>query len=117
MLAYQDFGCGVIERHGGHVANYLGDGILAFFGWPIAHERDADLALRAGRAMLADLVALNDELERVQGIRLAVRLGIHSGLAMVGRLGGADRNDTSVFGDAADVARAFRALLSRGRSP
>src|SRR5450631_2774968 len=67
MLAYQKLAHDVVERHGGHVANYLGDGVLAFFGWPTSHERDTDLAIRAARELHARLLDLRGELQRAHG--------------------------------------------------
>ncbi len=104
MLQYQNL-CGeVVERRAGHTANYAGDGLLAVFGWPTSHERDADLAVLAALDLLDELHLLNDDLEKTYGVRLSVRIGIHSGLALVGKLGRGDRDDTSVFGDIANVA-------------
>jgi class 3 adenylate cyclase len=114
ILAYQRLACEVIERQGGYIANYLGDGILAFFGWPTSHERDTDLAIRAARELLADLTDLSDKLQRDHGVELAARVGIHSGLAMVGILGGAGRRDASVFGDAANVASRIQGIAEPG---
>src|SRR5450631_4480309 len=114
MLAYQRLACDVIERQGGYVANYLGDGILAFFGWPTSHERDTDLAIRAARELLASLIDLSSELQSDHGVELAARVGIHSGLAMVGILGGEDRRDASVFGDAANVASRIQGIAEPG---
>jgi len=113
MLAYQNLGRDVVERHGGYVDNFLGDGLVALFGWPAAHERDADLAVRAGRELVSHMVGLNGDLERDHGIRLQVRVGVHSGLAMVGRLGGANRRDTS-FGAAANVASRIQTATEPG---
>ena len=62
MLRYQNL-CGeVVERRGGHLASYAGDGLLAVFGWPTSHERDADLAVYAALDLLDELHVLNDYL-------------------------------------------------------
>ena len=50
-----------ITRYAGHVAQYLGDGVMAYFGWPEAHENDAERAARAGLAMLEAVSKLNQE--------------------------------------------------------
>ncbi len=114
MLAYQQLGRDAIERHGGYLADFLGDGILAFFGWPTSHERDADLAIRAGRELLTELVDRNVEFRREYGVEIAARVGIHSGLAMVGIFGGEGRRDASVFGDAANVASRIQGVAVPG---
>ena len=87
MLRYQNL-CGeVVERRGGHLASYAGDGLLAVFGWPTSHERDADLAVLAAFDLLDELHVLNDYLGEIYGVRLSLRIGAHSGLAVVGKLG------------------------------
>ena len=53
IRAYQDCCAEVVERCDGHVAKFMGDGVLAYFGWPQAHEDDAERAVRAGLAMAA----------------------------------------------------------------
>ena len=104
MLRYQNL-CGeVVERRGGHLASYAGDGLLAVFGWPTSHERDADLAVLAAFDLLDELHVLNDYLGELYGVRLSLRIGAHSGLAVVGKLGRSGRVDTSVFGDIGNVA-------------
>ena len=76
MRAYQERAARVIERYEDHIAQYLGDGLLVYFGWPRAHEDDAE---RAVRAVLTALGTLNETLEPEHGIRLAARVGIHTG--------------------------------------
>jgi class 3 adenylate cyclase len=70
-----------IERFGGHVAQYLGDGVMAYFGWPEAHENDAERAARAGLAILESISRLN---EKPVHTKLAARVGIHSDAVVVG---------------------------------
>src|SRR6516164_6527251 len=72
----------VIERNGGFVARYMGDGVLAYFGYPRAHEHDAERAVRAGLG----LVETVPELATNAGSPLQVRVGIATGLAVVGDL-------------------------------
>src|SRR5207302_8274552 len=87
-----------ITRFGGHVAKYLGDGVMAFFGYPEAHDNDAERAGRAGLAILDAIANLDEQPARP---RLAARIGIHSGAVVVGA--GADQ-DADVFGDAPNIA-------------
>ena len=58
--AYHGACAEVVERWGGHVAKYMGDGVLAYFGWPQAHEDDAERAVRAGLALIEALAGLDD---------------------------------------------------------
>jgi class 3 adenylate cyclase len=83
VRAYQDT-CGkVIARYEGHIAQYLGDGLLVYFGYPQAHEDDAQRAVRAGLGMIEALDQLNTRLAPEHGVQLTVRLGIHTGLVVV----------------------------------
>ena len=87
MQAYRA-ACGeVIARFDGHIAQYLGDGILVYFGYPRAHEDDAPRAVSAALRILEAIRELNDHITPRHGIRLAVRVGIHSGLVVVGGMG------------------------------
>ncbi len=92
-----------VERFGGYIAQYLGDGVMAFFGWPEAHDNDAERAARAGPAILDALVKLNEEPGRP---RLSARVGIDSGAVVVGA-GAAKGAD--VFGDAPNIAAKVQA--------
>ena len=65
IRAYQECCAEVVERWGGHVAKYMGDGVLAYFGWPQAHEDEAERAVRAGLE-LADGVAKLDDVRRAR---------------------------------------------------
>ena len=79
IRAYQATCAEVIQRFEGHIAQYLGDGLLVYFGYPQAHEDDAQRAVRAGLGMIEALGTLNTGLEQNKGLRLAVRVGIHTG--------------------------------------
>ena len=89
VRAYQETCAKVIARFEGHIAQYLGDGLLVYFGYPLAHEDDAQRAVRAGLGMIEALGQLNTRLGQERGVHLAARLGIHTGLVVVGDVGGA----------------------------
>jgi class 3 adenylate cyclase/tetratricopeptide (TPR) repeat protein len=112
IRAYQAVCDEVIRRYEGHVAAYLGDGLLVYFGYPTAHEDDAQRAVRAGLGIVEALVAQNAELESHRGICLAVRLGIHSGPAVVGGTGAADdaSGDTQVIGHTMNLAARLQSV-------
>ena len=97
-----------ITRFDGHVAKNLGDGLMAYFGWPAAHDNDAERAARAGLAIL-DALAKLDELPG--HVKLAVRIGIDSGPVVVG--GGAG-HDADVFGDTPNIAKRVEAAAEPG---
>jgi hypothetical protein len=89
VRAYQEACATVIRRFDGYIAQYLGDGLLVYFGYPQAHEDDARRAVHTGLAMLEAMRQLNIRLEQEQHVQLAVRVGIHTGLVVVGEVGGA----------------------------
>jgi class 3 adenylate cyclase len=104
VRSYQESASSVIDRYDGHIAQYLGDGLLVYFGYPQAHEDDAERAVRAGLEILTGLGTLNDTLEPQHGIRLAARVGIHTGPVVVGEMGGGAKSETLALGDTTNVA-------------
>src|ERR1700741_153101 len=83
MRAYYDT-CGkVIARFDRHISLYLGDGLLVYFAYPLAHEDDAQRAVRAGLGIVEAVGQLNAGLTEKHGVSLAVRLGCHTGLVVV----------------------------------
>ncbi len=87
--AYQDAAKLAIGRFDGHVAKYLGDGVLAYFGYPHSHEDDAERAVRAGLALVEAITAIDKGLGRDKGVSVCVRVGIETGPVVVGELIGA----------------------------
>ncbi len=111
IRAYQATVAGEVARFEGHVAKYMGDGVLAYFGWPSAHEDEAERAVRAGLA-LANSVA---ELETPDGARLAARIGVATGLVVVGDLvGDAEARERAVVGETPNLAARLQALAEPG---
>jgi class 3 adenylate cyclase/predicted ATPase len=97
--------CGdVIRRFEGHIAQYLGDGLLVYFGYPLAHEDDVQRAVRAGLGILEEMGRVNTGLEADKGLRLAVRIGIHTGLVVVGEMGRGDKLEQLALGDTPNIA-------------
>jgi class 3 adenylate cyclase/predicted ATPase len=102
--AYYDT-CGkVIARFDGHIAQYLGDGLLVYFGYPRAHEDDAQRAVRAGLGIIEAVGQLNTVLSERHGLELAVRLGCHTGLVVVGDEVGGSGHQDMVLGDTPNIA-------------
>jgi class 3 adenylate cyclase/predicted ATPase len=90
-----------IERNGGFVAKYMGDGVLAYFGYPLAHEHDAERAVRAGLA----IVDAAPKLKTAAGTLLHVRVGIATGIVVVGDLlGSGEAQERGVVGDTPNLA-------------
>jgi hypothetical protein len=109
LRSYQNAVAGEVTRFEGHVAKFMGDGVLAYFGWPRAHEDEAERAVRAGLA-IAKAVS---QLSTPSGESLAARVGIASGLVVVGDLvggarGGGGGRDAEPGGEAAGGGHARR---------
>lgn len=109
LRAYQHSVAGVVERFDGSVAQYLGDGVVAYFGHPSAHEDDAERAVRAGLAIVEAVAARSPELEARYGRGLAVRVGIHTGPVVVGEVGSGERYETLAVGATTNVAARVQA--------
>lgn len=108
---YQKVCADVVGRHGGHVAQYLGDGLLVFFGYPIAHEDDAQRAVRAGLETVAAVSGLSVRLAK----SLQIRVAVHTGLAVVGRLGdGSDPEAMGIVGETPNIAARLQAIAEPG---
>ncbi|WP_264296839.1 AAA family ATPase [Mesorhizobium sp. B1-1-8] len=111
ILAYQQAVAREIARYDGRVAKLMGDGVLAYFGWPHAHEDDAERAVRAGLAA----ASAAGELNAPGGKPLAARVGIATGLVVVGDLvGEGAAQEEAVVGDTPNLAARLQALAEPG---
>jgi class 3 adenylate cyclase len=128
VAGYQRAAAEAITRFGGHVAKYLGDGVMAFFGYPEAHDNDAERAARAGLAILDAIIKLNEQSSfevrtsqsRLLGSagappsvrpELSARVGIDSGAVVIGAGAG---KDADVFGDTSNIAARVQAAAEPG---
>ena len=109
VARYQLTAAEAVTRLGGHVAEYLGDGVVVYFGWPEAHEDDADRAVRAGLAIVDQVAKLSERLAGEHKVTLSVRVGIDAGSVVVGRGGG---NETRIFGQTPNSAARVQALAA-----
>jgi class 3 adenylate cyclase/predicted ATPase len=113
VRAYQATAAAVIQQYAGHIAQYLGDGLLVYFGWPVAHEDDALRGVHAGRGIVeAITTTLNPRLQREKGVQLAVRVGIHTGPVVVGEMGGGGRHEHLATGDTVNIAARLEGLAA-----
>jgi len=112
VRAYQETCAKVIARYDGHIAQYLGDGLLVYFGYPLAHEDDAQRAVWAGLGIIEALGQLNTRLEQEQGVRLAIRLGVHTGLVVVGEVGDSTRQEHLALGETPNIAARLQGLAA-----
>src|SRR5712691_3574654 len=108
--AYQETAAEVIERYEGHIAQYLGDGLLIYFGFPVAHEDDAQRAVYTGLGIPEAIAMLNTQLEADYGVHLAVRIGIHTGPVVVGEMGGGGRREQLALGETPNIAARLEGL-------
>ncbi len=104
VRAYQQACAEVVQKFDGHIAQYLGDGLLVYFGYPRAHEDDAQRAVRAGLGVVEAFAGLNVQLRRDRDARLAVRVGIHTGLVVVGEIGAGVRHERLALGETPNLA-------------
>ena len=112
VRTYQRVCTEVVQRYDGHVAQLLGDGLLVYFGYPQAHEDDAQRAVHTGLGIIEALDTLKPRLEQDKGIGLAVRLGIHTGLVVVGEMGGAGRQEQLALGETPNIAARIEGLAA-----
>ena len=98
IRSYQSTCSQIIQRYDGFIAQYLGDGLLVYFGYPSAHEDDARRAVRAGLEMTEQLQTLPSPYP------LHVRIGIHTGQVVVGEIGGGEKREHLALGDTPNIA-------------
>jgi class 3 adenylate cyclase/predicted ATPase len=112
IRAYQQTSAEVVHHFDGTIAQHLGDGLLIYFGWPVAHEDDAPRALHAGLDLVDAITSLNPHLEREHGVQLTVRIGIHTGPVVVGEMGGNGRHENLATGETVNVAARLEGLAA-----
>jgi class 3 adenylate cyclase/predicted ATPase len=112
VRAYQRVCSEVITRFDGHMAQLLGDGLLVYFGYPHAHEDDAHRAVRTGLGILAAMGDLNIHLQQAKGIQLAMRIGVHTGLVVVGEMGSQGRQEPLALGQVPNVCSRIQGLAA-----
>lgn len=105
---YQDACAGAVARYDGYVAQFLGDGVLVYFGYPKAHEGEAERAIRAGLDIIERVSELSIE------HKLQVRIGIDTGLVVIGQGDVLDEQERTAIGDAPNVAARLQSLAESG---
>ena len=99
-----------VDRFGGSIDKFIGDNVMALFGAPVAHEDDAERAVRAGLGMQHAMEEINEQLRESHGVTLALRVGVNSGEVVAGAIGDA----YTVVGDTVNVAARLQAAAERG---
>ncbi len=119
VRTYQETCTAVIHRYDGYVAQHLGDGLLVYFGYPAAHEDDAARAVRAGLGIIEQLQsrarqqAAGKSLPHGRGSApLQVRIGIHTGLVVIGEIGGSAKREMLALGETPNLAARLQGLAT-----
>ncbi len=104
IRSYQDVCASAVSRFEGYIAKYIGDGVLIYFGYPIAHEDDAQRAIHCGLAIVDQVKRLAKRLQKEKGIDLKVRLGVHTGPVIAGEMGSGDtREEHAIVGKTPNI--------------
>ncbi|MGH6682058.1 MAG: ATP-binding protein, partial [Bradyrhizobium sp.] len=107
---YRDICIERISQYGGRVARLIGDGLLAYFGVPQAHEDDPERAVRASLAITAAMRERKFQLSDGSFVRLSVRIGVNTGLVVVGTIPGEPSDRREVFGSPAHIAARLQGI-------
>jgi class 3 adenylate cyclase/tetratricopeptide (TPR) repeat protein len=114
IAAYQTVCGDAVVAHEGYIAQYLGDGVVAYFGYPRSHEDEAQRAVRCGLDILAGIKALRDSGRLPFGATFHVRLGAHTGRVLMGLVGAGDRKDRLALGDVPNIAARIQSKAEPG---
>jgi len=114
IRAYQQTCATAIAECDGHVAQYLGDGLLVYFGYPLAHEDDARRAVRAALEIVAAVERADLRPHHRDAEQLAVRVGVHTGLVVIGEVGDRERHEQLALGETPNLAARLQALATPG---
>jgi class 3 adenylate cyclase/tetratricopeptide (TPR) repeat protein len=115
LSGYQDACVRAIDRWGGYTARFVGDGVVAYFGFPIAHEDDAQRAVHAGLGILDELAGLNEQLRDWLGISLQVRIGLHTGTVVAGEITMGDSpGQLDIVGEMPHIAARLESIAPPG---
>jgi class 3 adenylate cyclase len=105
ITAFQNRCREAIQPYQGFIARYMGDGMLVYFGYPQAHEEDAERAARAGLEIVRSMAALNSDVGDAYGLELAVRVGVTTGPVVVGDIiGEGAAEEAAVVGETPNLA-------------
>jgi len=104
----------VVDRHGGKIANFGGDSIMALFGVPTGRPDDAIRAVRAALEIQANVTSYACELKRDKGINFSARVGLDTGVVALGKIGGEQRAEFTALGDPVNLAQRLETLAEPG---
>ena len=107
---YHAIATGIMQQFDGHLAQAQGERLLMYFGYPWAHENDARSAVLTGLGMIEGIIELNRSRQFDHGVRLAVQVGIHTGVELVGAGGRGDQRAPLVVGETPSIATGLQLL-------
>ncbi len=113
IYQYQELCDKLVNLHNGMVMQHAGDGIVVYFGYPIAHEDDPLRAIMSGLAILSSLNDLNKGLSTEKSKPLQIRIGVHTGLVVVGATGGRAHSEITAIGEAPNLAARIQGVAER----
>ena len=115
LRAYQAVCAEAIARFGGRIQQYAGDGVFAYFGYPLAYDDASRRAVHAGHALLEGVRGLAAATRTQYGVELQARVGLHTGLVVVGEMGaGETRESGAIVGEAPNIAARVQSLARPG---
>lgn len=109
---YHETCAAVIKHFEGHIAQYLGDGVLVYFGYPAAHEDDARRAVYTALGILDRIGQFNDQLRSTHGVQISVHMGIHTGLVVVSTMGAGTHETRLALGETPNIAARLQNLAA-----
>src|SRR5215471_17020784 len=109
VRTYQQTSTAVIDRYAGHIAQHLGDGLLVYFGYPTAHEDDAQRAVRTALGIVEAIQQLSFPTIPLPR-PLQVRIGIHTGLVVIGEMGSSEKREILALGETPNLAARLQGL-------
>jgi class 3 adenylate cyclase len=113
VASYQSACAAVIQRWDGHIAQFLGDGILVYFGYPVAHEDDPQRAISAGLEIVQSVAELRPSALEARGMSLGVRIGVHTGLVVTSEIGVGERKEVLALGSTPNIGARLQSLAPR----
>jgi class 3 adenylate cyclase/tetratricopeptide (TPR) repeat protein len=114
LADYQRVCTQAIRHYAGHVAQFLGDGVLAYFGYPYAHEDDAERSVRAGIDIRTAMVDLNQRRAESNSCEMPLRIGIHTGPVLVTAVGDEAHQETLALGETITIANRLQSIAPAG---
>jgi class 3 adenylate cyclase len=114
LLAYQQVCVECTGRYGGNIHQYAGDGVLAYFGYPVAHDNDAERAVLTGLDIVEGMQRLAAGLRQRGEEEVWVRVGVHTGVVVVGEMGAGDVREVHAIGETPNVAARIQGEAAPG---